>query len=108
MTIIELLDKMANNEEMPKEIIWMGKSYFYEPDFYDYSSDDKYDFTYFLFKQIFNSSNNHLNDEIEIIEEHKIIEPLKVKSSYTKNQKRIVAKMNEIIKFINETRRTTK
>lgn len=75
MKIIDLLNKIANGEEVPKKIKWENIIYAYseyDKDYLEYPfSDEEY-------KGLFNMRNNiltqFLNDEVEIIEEPKKIE----------------------------------
>jgi len=75
MTVIQLLNKIANGEELPKKIKWKDRTYKYVNEYKDYSYDNAYCFfeddllkTRRLLK--------HLNDEVEIIEEDKKINNL--------------------------------
>ena len=73
--IIDLLNKIANGEEVPKKIKWENIIYAYseyDKDYLEYPfSDEEY-------KGLFDMRNNiltqFLNDEVEIIEEDKKIE----------------------------------
>ena len=75
--IIDLLNKIANGEEVPKKIKWENIIYAYseyDKDYLEYPfSDEEY-------KGLFDMRNNiltqFLNDEIEIIEEPKKIEKI--------------------------------
>lgn len=77
--IIDLLNKIANGEEVPKKIKWENIIYAYseyDKDYLEYPfSDEEY-------KSLFDMRNNiltqFLNDEVEIIEEPKKIEKLDV------------------------------
>lgn len=77
MKIIDLLNKIANGEEVPKKIKWENIIYAYseyDKDYLEYPfSDEEY-------KGLFDMRNNiltqFLNDEVEIIEEPKKIEKL--------------------------------
>ena len=77
--IIDLFNKIANGEEVPKEISFDGHSCRYDEECSDYFSDDKFIFadTYFLFKAIFKDGKNHLNDEVEILDEEDEFEDIK-------------------------------
>ena len=65
MKIIDLLNKIANGEEVPKKINYDGKIYDYEDRDY-FTSDYGY-----LFDRY--NVSGMLNDEVEIIEEEKKI-----------------------------------
>lgn len=77
MKIIDLLNKIANGEEVPKKIKWENIIYAYseyDKDYLEYPfSDEEY-------KGLFDMRNNiltqFLKDEVEIIEEPKKIEKL--------------------------------
>lgn len=98
MKIIDLLNKIANNEEVPKKICyeeyiwtWNGETYDNREQclFEDYI-DKKYVIT------------DVLNDEIEIIEEKpKKIEKLSVKTN-NHNVRKVANKINEIIDYLLE------
>ena len=68
MKVIELLNKIANGEEVPKKIKYKNSIFTIREDKDDYANDtdwftDKYDFL-------------ELNDEVEVIEEDKKIKKL--------------------------------
>lgn len=71
MKIIELLNKIANGEEVPKQIIYCGVDYYWTNFTYENPEAEE---TLFWFDVY---SEEHLNDEIEIIEEDKKIEKIK-------------------------------
>jgi hypothetical protein len=117
MKIIDLLNKIANGEEVPKKIKVLDTIYYL-------CENDASNQCYFSEKEgcggiglKFDTSN--LNDEIEIIEEDKEIEKLKIvengsinsyalldkngtKCALTKHSKIIADKINEIIDVINK------
>ncbi len=66
--IIDLLNKWANGEKMPKTIRWYDK-------FYNDYDEIKGDYTMFIYERLENKTWN-LNDEVEIIEEEPTIEKL--------------------------------
>lgn len=103
MKIIDLLNKIANGEEMPKKIIFKYSTYQF----------DKIDKVYRNIKgnqqleQDYMISNK-LNDEVKIIEDKKI-EKLKNEDcfkddryGYSINIGNITNKINEIIDYINK------
>lgn len=113
MKIIDLLNKIANGEEVPKKIKYNSKVLCYCEAAKDY---DGYNGTY-LFEHLFKMDNtdSFINNEIEIIEEPKKIEKLNENTSYVStennigvdsswclNEKIIVRKINEIIDYINK------
>ena len=70
MKIIDLLNKIATGEEVPKKIKWQGQ-------IYEYSNFERYYYQNgFSMYRDFYTEGNCLNDEIEIIEEPKKIEKL--------------------------------
>ena len=66
--IIDLLNKIANNEELPKKIKWQGQ-------IYEYSNFDRfyYQNSWSMYRDFY-KEGNCLNDEVEILEETKKIE----------------------------------
>lgn len=69
MKIIELLNKIANGEEVPKKIKYKITKRTYNKEDKDYTRDDGELGSYYLFQCI---NSLHLNDEIEIIEDKEI------------------------------------
>lgn len=110
MKVIDLLNKIANVEEMPKKIVYDNTIYEYKEQ-YDYknelqinyySVDEGEDF----FNNVFCYS---LNDEIEIIEEDKKIEKidqtlnrLDIGDDYYRYIMENRFKINEMIDYINK------
>lgn len=76
MKIIDLLNKIANGEEIPKKIKYRKCIFEYEEKYKDYFTKNGIIPTTFdtngIFRNIFLDYNNFLNDEVEIIEEKKI------------------------------------
>ena len=66
--IIDLLNKIANNEEVPKKIKWLEQ-------IYEYSDNDKFYYQngYSMYRDFY-TEGNCLNEDVEIIEEPKKIE----------------------------------
>ena len=106
MKIIDLLNKIANGEEVPKKIIAGSEEceYFYDSELKDYrniKTNAK------LFEdEIEKYIKYYLNDEVEIIEEEKKI-PEKIpeeiivgKKQPTHRIKKIEKKINEIISYL--------
>jgi len=100
MKIIDLLNKLANGEDVPKifmydKLVFQLDGNRYRDGEGDYLTDSiAYDFS-------------NLNDEIQVIERlyyqqvhDNTIEPL-VLQNFTSNQKKIARKVNEIIKILN-------
>lgn len=108
MKVIDLLVKIANNEEVPKKIKYNKKIYEYS------QKDNRYHNVQggLDLSSIFGDYNfNYLNDEIEIIEEKpKKIEELKIKNIYKCddyqqiyiNFKETWNKINEILDYLLE------
>ena len=74
--IIDLLNKIANSEEMPKKILLNGIVFEYQGDDYLYKDEDKKE--HWLFSASYTDKytwlENFLKAEVEIIEEPKKIE----------------------------------
>ena len=68
--IIDLLNKIENDEEVPKKIKWQGH-------IYEYSCSNRfyYQNSWSMYRDFY-KEGNCLNDEVEIIEEPKKIEKL--------------------------------
>lgn len=109
MKIIDLLNKIANNEEVPKEIEYRDVifRYDYYSQWYIQKNYDKYND---LLMQLSDHTSADLNKEVEIIEEDKKIEKLEVCMKYDyknnldnveKDIHTLVTKINEIIDKIN-------
>ena len=111
--IITLLNKIANNEKVPKHILLTNIVFHYDDDVQDYENDSEY-----LFRDSFSNfdrSDDFLNievEEVEIIEEEKEIEKLGKKftlegntSELTKSDWQfsvISQKINELVDEINK------
>ena len=102
--IIDLLNKIANDEEVPKTIRWYDEFY----NDYDEISND---YKVFVYEKLKNNVWD-LNDELEIIEEKKKIEKIArcddVKMTHygelykpTENEEILRIKINELIDEIN-------
>lgn len=74
MKIIDLLNKIANGEEVPETIKYNNFIYKYDKYICDYDGDDLYLF----------DNTDKLNDEVEILEEEKKI-PEKLEKYYDEN-----------------------
>ena len=107
MRIIDLLNKIANCEEVPEKIKYCDRIWTYFEEQADYTNDFERLFNYYINEEITTS----LNDEVEIIEDKKI-EKLNKQIDITKfaNEYKEVAqcltnfsnKINEIIDVINK------
>lgn len=121
MTIIEIINKIANNEDIPKRIKYKDKIYIYnEPnqDYLEYNKDD-FDFLGYAFCNW--RTRDFINDKVEILEEDKDIEEIKIendnpthfyirdekgtKCGMTKHSKMIAEKVNEVIREVNKLRK---
>lgn len=117
MKIIDLLNKIANGEEIPKKIKWENIIYAYseyDKDYLEYPfSDEEYRGLFDMRDSIL---TQFLNDEVEILDEPKKIEKLDIKQEKNiKNnwkwklnnycistpQKIMADKINELIDEIN-------
>ena len=70
MKIIDLLNKIANGEEVPRTIRWYDK-------FYNNYDEISNNYKVFVYKKLANNVWG-LNDEVEIIEEQKKIEKIEM------------------------------
>lgn len=76
MKVIDLLNKIANGEEVPKKIETEEDVFVYVPCAYDYKCDNT-TIKYWLFRDfVFGSNGNYIDYEVEIIEEEKEIEKM--------------------------------
>ena len=106
--IIDLLIRcLEKDETLPKEIKFKNIYYFLSQHADVYAYYRKTDRSYNFMEDIFLIST--LNKEIEIIEEEKkseVKEIQKIKSKrFSRNQKQIAGKINELIDAVNEIRR---
>ena len=103
MKIIDLLNKIANGEEVPERIKYDTKVMTYDhnkQDYLGYYSNGNGEWLFQYLFDICKSTEHFINDEIEIIEEKKI--PKKLKCKYTSQIGKIeLAKtINEIIDYL--------
>lgn len=115
--IIDLLNKIYNNDNIPKKIIYDNCKWEYLSEYNDYKNEYKsYLFGYYIAN--YDDIHSFLNQEIEIIEEDKKIEKLNIendspthfyitneygtKCGLTKHSKMIADKLNEIIDVVNK------
>ncbi len=111
MKIIDLLNKIANNEELPKKIKYDDVIWDYDYIIGDYINEDK---VKALIESLFwgNSTFSFINEEVEIIEENKNIEKITIREKTigfpngewtARNMDKAFAhKINEIIDEINK------
>lgn len=111
MKIIDLLNKIANGEEVPKKIKWGNTKYtlYTDEDTKQiYYQDDECKFFFLNIKCL-----DDLNDEVEVIEDNKKIEMLDIELSPDDGDKvngylvcevtrDLAFKINEIIEVLNE------
>lgn len=115
--IIELLNKIYNHEDMPRKIIFDNHNWLYNDKYQDYFDEEHNSLIGFLIDDITYETREFLNTEVEIKEEDKKIEKLKIKDGkitgnlengnyycYTLSspQAVIVNKLNELIDDINK------
>jgi sortase (surface protein transpeptidase) len=103
MKVIDLLNKIANGENIPRSIEYMGEQYDYDEETKDYTYADEDNIDIWLFDKY--NASSILNDEIEIIEEDKAIEELKIPEIDDVKNERIVRaefKINELVKAVND------
>ena len=104
MKVIELLNKIANGEEVPKKIKVYDDSFTYIDKWEQYTSDNT-DKPLLYIISAFNYSG--LNDKVEIIGEDKKIETIDpidyCRSTDTTKDMVLVEKINEIIRFLYKT-----
>ena len=62
MKVIDLLNKIANGEEVPKKIRYYDTNYYYNTEFY-YTNDG-----YSMYREMY-ENGNCMNDEVEILDE---------------------------------------
>lgn len=102
MKIIDLLQRIANGEEKPKKIKILSDNEVYEYNYdFDYIGENGDE----LFGEcLANVMNIHifLNEEVEIIEEEKKIEPIKYEINKVIGLSDCIDKINEIIDYINK------
>ena len=106
--IIDLFNKIANNEKVPNHIISNNVVFHYDDDVQDYENDSEY-----LFRDSFSNfdrSDDFLNievEEVEIIEEEKEIEKITLQFSETQKEKNRLFKdkINELVDEINKLKK---
>ena len=94
--IIDLLNKIANDEEVPKKIKWQGQ-------IYEYSCSNRfyYQNSWSMYRDFY-KEGNCLNEDVEIIEEPKKIEKIEIYEDeeghyfYDKHCKKIYITCDEI------------
>ncbi len=94
MKVIDLLNKIANGEEVPKKIKYDDEEFVFTG--YNSASKNYNNELEDLFEVL---DGSMLNDEVEIIEEKKIPEKLN-KQHFHKKQRQLANKINEIIDYL--------
>ena len=115
MKVIELLNKIANGEEVPKKIKWEDTIFVYseyDKDYLEYPfSDEEYQGLFCMKDSIL---TQFLDDEVEILEEEKKIPEKLIKLNNVSNSSDLIAlsqmqwennklienKINEIIDYL--------
>ena len=119
MKIIDLLNKIANGEEVPKKIRidhWCYKFEWVEhlDNYYDKSADLDLTSALSMSKEELNYEVKIIEEEIEIIEEDKPIEKITIDLNYANhyskanvkaNGKYLAEKINEIIDEVNKLKK---
>lgn len=101
MKIIDLLNKIANGEELPKKFKYYGYIFEYDT---NHSRYESYFDEQIWTLQDFVNINDNLNDELEIIEDkkiEKIKEKIQLIQTYTDDE-RILAQCNLILKELDD------
>ena len=109
--IIDLFNKIANNEKVPNHIISNNVIFHYDDNVQDYENDFEY-----LFRDSFSNfgrSDEFLNievEEVEIIEEEKELEKITLQFSETQKEKNRLFKdkINELVDEINKLKKEKK
>lgn len=104
MKVIDLLNKIAKGEKVPKKIRidhWCYKFEWVEhlDNYYDESADID-------LMSVLSMSKEELNYEVKIIKEEKDIEPIKqVNNGKTRRLNRVEQKINELVREVNKLKR---
>lgn len=119
MKIIDLLVKISQGERMPKKIKYEGYVQEYDKVAKDYYRNDIDEEYIYLFQDLFKKETSFfINNEVEIIEENKKIEKIKIliddinteyvandkgeKLSYSKSDLMFADRINELIDEVNK------
>ena len=103
--IIDLFNKIVNNDEVPKKIRYFGE-------IYEYSEEMKFYYQngFSMYRDFF-TEGNCLNDEVEIIEEEKEIEKIgEIYDGFTDSYhdtclETTIKKVDEIIDVVNKLKK---
>lgn len=119
MKIIDLLVKISQGERMPKKVKYEGYVWEYDKVAKDYYRNDIDEEYIYLFQDLFKKETGFfINNEVEIIEENKKIEKIKIliddinteyvandkgeKLSYSKSDLMFADRINELIDEVNK------
>jgi hypothetical protein len=97
MKVIDLLNKIANGEEVPKKIKCNNKIFIYDGFSYIYENKT---FNEYNRLEEFISCSSDLNDEVEVLEEPKGIPEKLNKQHFHNRQRQLANKINEIIDYL--------
>lgn len=107
--VIELLNKISNGEEMPKEIKFDNEVFVYIDKWEQYVTKEE---EIPLLRRICDYNYSGLNEEVEILEDNtEEIEELKyftIGNAKSANQTEIIDKINELVKAVKEIRKDLK
>ena len=111
--IIELLNRIANREEVPRKIIFLNEELEYDELCQDYIGFSKSGggtlFTYLFTNE---STRNFINDRVEILEDNteeiEELKPVEDGLAYRYEWSEIPNKINELVKAVNEIRKDEK
>lgn len=99
MIVLDLINKINNGEDLPYKIKYNGKKYIYNYKCLEYFEEEC--IQYNLMNNIY--FTYELFNEIEIIEENKVIEKINDKKMLiSKTNEIIISKINEMIEVINK------
>ena len=102
MKVIDLLNKIANGEEVPEEIWFWDRKYIFDKDYECYMCQTGFNEFIDLLDNHNDNLSCFLNDDVEIVEEE--LEPINIEEFLqvrkTKKILFLVNKINEIIDFI--------
>ena len=99
MKIIDLLNKIANGEDVPKRIKYLGRRYNYDYEDVCYYDDDKRDLLEYA---LINCKYTAVNEEIKILDEPKVDKIEKLEKVEDFKFVRLIDKINELIDEVNQ------
>lgn len=112
ITIIEIINKIANREEVPQKIKYIDKIYIYTEENQDYlDTEDEFYLLGYTFSNL--RKRDFINDKVEILEEDEDIEEIKFLEEFTDSYYdtcliKLGDKMNEVIREVNKLRKEDK